>query len=93
MKMDLPKKHQRWEKQRSEGPFKFIFLRWTLGWGIFMSIGMSLFDYFDGESITLDHIAALLFCYSLTGAIFGAITWLRSEDSYQKCLSQTPKDN
>jgi len=91
--MDLPKKHQRWEKERRVGPFKFIFLRWTLFWGICMCIGMSLFDYFDGDTITLDHIAALLFQYSLVGAIVGAITWLRSEDSYQKYLSKTPNEN
>ena len=91
--MDLPKKHQRWEKQRSQGPCKFIFLRWTLFWGLGMCTGTSLFDYFDGETITLDHIAALFFLYCLGGAIIGAITWLTSEDSYQKYLSETPNEN
>ena len=88
MNTSLPKKYQKWEKTRQKGVVKFVLLYWTLGWGIFMCIGMSLFDYFDGESITPDDIATSLFIYCLMGTLCGVFVWSTSENRYQKYIAK-----
>jgi hypothetical protein len=79
----------RWEKTRSKGRSRFVWLvgvtLWGITTGILWALAMAWIDGFDKLPILL---ALALFGFPIGGYFFGAWMWNKIEAEYRKALAE-----
>lgn len=74
------KQSEQWEKTRSKGKMRFIFVRNVLGWGLPVGVIYSIWTYRnEGIMAIVQSTITFLIC----GLIFGAIYWMVMENKYK----------
>lgn len=87
-----PENAAKWERTRSKGKLRFIFLVGGLGWGGIMVVFMNLFhDIFERgpqESSAWAYFLVSVFLFPVGGVLWGLFTWTVTEALYQYYKSQ-----
>ncbi|OYT97764.1 MAG: hypothetical protein CFE49_00195 [Pseudomonas sp. PGPPP3] len=86
-----PDRATRWEMSRQRGRWGFALLSGVVGWGIPMTIGMSLFLHgrHSEPQFWLQVVPFNLGLYSLGGLLHGLWMWRLNERAYLKFKKET----
>jgi nicotinamide riboside transporter PnuC len=76
-----------WEKTRSKGKWRFIFLYGVVWWATFMNVGFALFNhFFREEGFRLWQLWVNVPVFTLGGFLYGLYIWGAGETAYKESL-------
>ena len=73
-----------WQRVRTQGPLRYVLIRWGLAYGLTAGVVTSLFVTWGSGSMSLRGAAMNTLGWVIAMALGGALAWVLSERKYHR---------